>query len=346
MSQSSSFGVTFLLGPTAVGKTHLSLYLAEKLSASILNCDSIQMYKGLDIGSAKPQLQHCGYLKNGLNQHFIFSNCEEDFSSNEVEKFSESQNYIKKIPAFLFDEWEPPFICTAGLFRKKALSVLKQELSHRPVLAVGGSGFYIQALEKGMYPIGEVKPEIKQQVNKIHKEKGLEHLYKLLQFLDPEYAKQIPAQDSYRIFRGICIILSEEKPLSLIRSSFKKQKLPWPYLKVGLYLPREALLKNVQERTHNMIKGGLLEETQALLDKGLADWPVMRSVGYREAVLFLQNNFFKDELKNRIIHRTMGLVKKQMSWFKRDKSIQWYLSENKNWSNIYYLIKDKFEGSK
>ena len=116
-SQPSSFRVIFLLGPTAVGKTDLSFYLAEKLSASILNCDSISMYKGMDVGSAKPQFR------------------------------------IKNTPAFLFDEWEPPFTCTAGLFREKALSILEKELSYRSVLAVGGSGFYIQALEKGMSPI-------------------------------------------------------------------------------------------------------------------------------------------------------------------------------------------------
>ncbi|MDE0118692.1 MAG: tRNA (adenosine(37)-N6)-dimethylallyltransferase MiaA [Bdellovibrionales bacterium] len=303
--QLSSFRVIFLVGPTAVGKTDLSFYLAEKLSASILNCDSISMYKGLDIGSAKPRL------------------------------------HIKRIPTFLFDEWEPPFTCTAGLFRKKALSILEQELNHRSVLAVGGSGFYIQALEKGMYPIKEIKPEIKQQVTKIHKEKGLKHLYKLLQFLDPEYAKQIPAQDSYRIFRGVCIILSEEKPISLLRSSFKEQKLPWSYLKVGLYLPREVLLKNVLNRTGKMIKEGLLEETQTLLDKGFKDWPLMRSVGYKEAVLFLSNQLSKEELKNKIVHRTMYLAKKQMSWFKRDKNIYWYLYEPDSKIRIYNSIKEK-----
>ena len=291
--------VIFLVGPTAVGKTNLSFYLSERLSASILNCDSIQMYKGLNIGSAKP------VMKTGKNSNF------------------------------LFDEWEPPFICTAGVFRKRALSILKQELSDRSVLAVGGSGFYIQALEKGMYPIKSVKPEIKKQVKEIYMEKGLAHLYKLLQFLDPKYAKQVSCKDTYRIFRGICIILSEEKPLSLIRSSFQVRRFPYPYLKVGLHLPREALLKNIHDRAETMIEKGLLEEVQGLLNKGLGDWPLMKSVGYREAVLCLQNRISIKELKTRIIYRTMQLVKKQISWFKRDKSIQWYLSKNKNWPKIH-----------
>ncbi len=302
---SSGYSVIFLLGPTAVGKTDLSFYLAEKLSASILNCDSIQMYKGLDVGSAKPVEEN------------------------------------KKHTCFLFDEWEPPFTCTAGEFRKKALAILERELAQRSVLAVGGSGFYIQALEKGMYSVKPIKPEIKTEVRKMYKEKGLAHLYKMLQFLDPKYAKQISPQDKYRIFRGTCLVLSEEKPVSLIRSSFQAQRLPWPYLKIGLHLPREVLLKNVQFRTDKMIEGGLLEEVQGLLKKGLADWPIMKSVGYKEAVLYLQHKITKEEMKMHITNRTMQLAKKQISWFKRDKSIKWYVSERKNWPVIYQRIKER-----
>ena len=300
--------IGFILGPTAVGKTDLSFYLAEKLPASILNCDSISMYKYLDIGSAKPILS----------------------------------KIQKKIPVFMFNEWEPPFICTAGTFRKKALSILKKEILSRFVIAVGGSGFYIQALEKGMYPIKSIKFNIKKQVEEIYNEKGAKHLYKLLCFLDPQYAIQIHPKDSYRIFRAVCIILSEEKPLSLIRSSFKENLLPWPYFKIGLYLPRDTLLKRVQLRTEKMIQRGLLEEVQSLLNKNLKDWPLMKSVGYRESVLFLENKISRNELKEQIIFRTMRLVKKQMSWFKKDKSIKWYLSENKNWLKIYSDFLQKF----
>ena len=254
--------VGFVLGPTAVGKTDFSFYLAERLSASILNCDSIQMYKYLNIGSSKPKLE----------------------------------KIQKKIPVFMFDEWEPPFVCTAGTFRRKALEILKSELLSRSVIAVGGSGFYVQALEKGMYPIKPVKPEIKKQVEEIYKKRGSKHLYKLLCFLDPKYVTQISSKDTYRVFRSICIILSEEKPLSIIQSFFQEQQLPWPYLKIGLYLPRDVLLKKIQIRTEKMIHNGLLEEVQDLLNKRLKNWPLMKSVGYMESVLFLENKISKDEL--------------------------------------------------
>ncbi len=298
-----------VFGPTAVGKTRLSFYIAEKLSASILNCDSIAMYKGLDIGSAKPVHE--------INQ--------------------------AKIPLFLFDEWEPPQMGTAGAFRKKALAILKQEVKSPLVLLVGGSGFYIQALEKGMYPVGPVAEKIKQQVQTTQKEKGTKGMYQWLKSLDPEYARQISSQDSYRIHRALCLALSEKKSLSAIRTNFKAQKLPHPFLKVGLYLPRSALLKNIQARTDHMIKAGLLEETETLLKKELEDWPLMGSVGYKEAVLYLKNQISKEEMRDCIVQRTSQLAKKQLAWFKRDKAIHWYLSEEGSKNQICRHIKTWME---
>ena len=298
-----------------MGKTSLSLYLAEKQGASIINCDSIQMYKGLNIGSAKPRLS-LPHSRGDLRSHFIL---QED----------------KKIPSFLFNEYDPPFNCTVGAFRKKALAILSQEISQNFVWMVGGSGFYIQALEKGMYPIKAIKPEIKKKVKKIYEEQGRTKLYEMLKFLDPKYATKIKPQDTYRIFRGICIILSEEKPLTLIQDFFKEEKLPWPTLKIGLYLPRDILLKKVQERTYHMIKQGLAEEVQALLNKNLKNWPGLKSVGYKETCLYLQNKLSKEEWNTAIVNRTMKLAKKQITWFKRDKSIKWYDSSSKKWPQIY-----------
>ncbi len=303
----------FLMGPTAVGKTDFSLYLAEKLSAGILNCDSMQIYKGLNIGSAKPPLHPSGRYILSKNK--------------------------KKIPAYLFNEWHPSFICTAGVFRKKALCVLKKEIPRRLMVAVGGSGFYIQALQKGMYPVKAVSAEIKKQVEDIQRKKGAEHLYKLLEFLDPKYARQISPQDRYRVFRGVCLILSEERPLSVIRADFKEKPPPWPFLKAGLYLPRERLLQKVRDRTGKMIKEGLLEETQSLLDKGLEGQSILKSPGYKEAVLRLQGKISEEELKTQIIYRTMRLAKRQMTWFRRDKSIKWYLCEDQN--RIYSSLRKR-----
>lgn len=295
-----------LIGPTAVGKTDLAFYLAEKWQAGLINCDSIQMFKELNIGSAKK-----------IN-------------------FTEQQ---KKIPLFLFDEWTAPFVCTAGIFRKKALKILKEQLSTRSLIAVGGSGFYIQALEKGMYPVEKVSTDIKYLLNEILNQKDLNHLYTLLKVWDPVYAQKISSQDHYRIFRSLCLILSEGKTMSTIQMDFKKQKLPYPVTKIGLYLPREKLIQNVQTRTTKMLKEGLVDEVKDLMNKGLEDWPLMNSVGYGECVKVLKGVLSMEELPPAIVHRTMRLAKKQMTWFKRDKNITWYDLTKKSFEDIYRDLK-------
>ena len=291
-----------IVGPTAVGKTDLAFYLAEKWQAGILNCDSIQMFKELNIGSAKKT------------------------------NFTEQQ---KQIPLFLFDEWTAPFVCTAGIFRKKALAILETQLSNRPLIAVGGSGFYIQALEKGMYPVQKVNPDIKYLLTEILNKKDLSHLYTLLKKWDPVYAQKISPQDRYRIFRSLCLILSEMKSMSAIQMDFKKQKLPYPITKIGLFIPREQLIQNVKTRTANMLKAGLLDEVKDLINKGLQSWPLMNSVGYGECVKVLKGLLPEEELQTFIVHRTMRLAKKQMTWFKRDKNITWYDLTKKSFEDIY-----------
>ncbi len=310
-SKTSLKSLLFIVGPTAVGKTRLSFVLAQKLSASLLNCDSIQMYKGLDIGSAKPDFLH-----------------------------------KKTAPAsYLFDEFKPPAVCTAGVFRKKALSILKKQLPVRPVVAVGGSGFYIQALEKGMFPVKSVPPEVEGFVRKIKDKHGTKHLYHLLKVWDKQYADTIAEQDSYRIFRALCIILSEKKPLSLIQTSFQKNKkaLPYSVLKIGLCLSKEQLLDRVSLRVQSMLQAGLVEETKLLLQQGLADWPLMKSVGYKECVLFLNNKITHEDLQAKIIQRTMRLAKKQMVWFKRDTSISWFVPDKHTDQDIYQFVSQRLK---
>ena len=275
----------FILGPTAVGKTNWALQWAEQSSACILNSDSIQAYKDLKIGSAKP-----------------------DFRKH------------PKITHYLFDEVSAPHVWTAGNFRRKSLEVLRKELLERKVFVVGGSGFYIQALEKGMYKVKASDPKI---VDK-WKNKELSYLYELLKKRDPETAKQISSKDRYRILRFLSLIESEGKPLSQIKKEFKEQKLPWPYIKVGLSISKEELLKRVEKRTLRMIKEGLIEEIEELLRKGYRDWKPLSSVGYKEGLLYLEGKIKKEDLINKIVSSTMALAKKQNTWFKRDKDIKWF----------------------
>ena len=281
--------LTFIVGVTAVGKTDLGFQLADKNSGGVLNSDSLQVYKELNIGTAKP-----------------------DF------------NLHPNTPHFLFNIIQAPHLFTAGNFRREALSVCKEELLKRPLFIVGGSGFYIQALEKGMYSLKPISLEIKKQLEEDEKSKGISLLYKELQEKDPEVASSISPKDKYRIVRTLSIIRNEKKSLSQIQKDFVPNPLPWKYKKIGLDISKEDLLGRVKLRVKKMLKEGLLEEIEALIQKGYEQWRPLSSLGYKEGLSHLKGDLTKEELFLAIVKNTMAYAKRQKTWFKRDSSIQWY----------------------
>jgi len=317
--------LVFIVGQTAVGKTEWALnWAGQEKKAGILNADSIQVYKQLDKGSSKPD-----FLKH------------------------------PKIPFYLFNELQAPAFWTAGLFRKRALEILSTKLGSEKIFVVGGAGFYIQALEKGMYDIspekesnhkqeldqntglsgGEkqsIKVETASLLVKNSKKSGQATeqtkqktvspggLYEELQSKDPEVAKKISPKDRYRILRALSIIKKEKKTLTQIKKEFQPEQLKWPYIKVGLFLPKENLLERVIARTNQMLKQGWVEETERLLKQGLKNWKPLSSVGYKEIQLYLEGQIKKEDLAPAIVSSTMKLAKKQKTWFKKDKSIQWF----------------------
>ena len=279
----------FLIGPTASGKTDWALKWADKTGNVIVNGDSVQIYRELNIGSAKPDFIHYPHISR-----------------------------------YLFGLVKAPQVWTAGDYRKNALKILHKELPEKRVFVVGGSGFYIRALEKGMYPIRKVPEEIVEELNTIYRKKGLEFLYKELQKTDPAHACKIGTGDRYRILRSLAIIKSEGCSVSEIKRQFFQEKLPWACLKIGLDISRDELVKRVEKRTHNMLKSGLIEEVEDLLSRGLENWKPLQSVGYRESVLFLKGKLSKDTLYSQIVQNTLSLAKKQKKWFQRDRDIIWY----------------------
>ena len=279
----------FIVGSTAVGKTDLAFELAKKNSACIVNADSIQIYKELNIGSSKP-----------------------DFKKHPT------------TDCFLFDVASAPEVWTAGDFRKNCLEVLNLEIPKKGALVVGGSGFYIQALEKGMYNIKPSSKEIEERINNLSREKGLNFLYKELEKKDPDTAKKISHNDRYRIVRALSIMENENKTLTQIKKDFKPKKLPWKYKKIGLQIPKDELLKRVKLRAEQMIKNGLIEEVEDLIKKGYQNWKPLQSVGYKEAMQYCKNQIDKQQMLEEIIKNTMHLAKKQKTWFQKDKDIKWF----------------------
>lgn len=308
--------VFFILGPTCSGKTDLSFYLSSKMDSFMINADSVQMYKGLDIGSSKPVV-----LKN----NFSIKGRQVQVAEKSIRNF------------YLLDFISPPEVYTAGQYEKEARSLLKKYLPHQTALVVGGSGFYLQALEKGCYPIAKMNPEAKKKLLKKEKELGLSYLYQRLKEKDPECA--VHPHDRYRIFRALSVMEIDGLKMSEVEKKFRKKKLPYPIIKIGLTGSSSVLRKRVELRTKNMLARGFVEEVRALKKKGLEKFPALQSVGYKEILLCLEGEITEDELYEKIIQRTMQLIKKQKIWFKRDSSIRWYDCEA-DYSEIFQDIKN------
>lgn len=283
--------VVFVVGPTASGKSQLAMQLAKKYNGSIINIDSVQFYEGLMIGSAAP---------------------------TEAEK--------KQVPHYLFSYVKAPNEMTAGQYIRDFYELIESGKVSSPLFVVGGTGFYIQALEKGMYDLPEVSEEIKKEVLADFETFGSEKMYSELKNFDPD--SELHPNDHYRVGRA----LEVKRAFNLKMSEFKnagadnKNKLPYPSMKIGLTFEtedKEKFLNRVHQRTVKMLDQGIIEETKSFLTQGFESWAPLASVGYLETKAYLQGQITREELPAAITQATMKLVKKQKTWFKRDEAILW-----------------------
>lgn len=285
--------VIFVVGATGTGKSKLALELAEKDGGVIFNCDSVQCYSEVAIGAAKPSSQDLG-----------------------------------RVPHHLYSFVKPPSEITVGQYHREFFLELEKVRSTgvQTIYVVGGTGFYFQALEKGLFPVSQTPPELKADIETwLSSPEGLAEGYRELQKLDPEAAAKISSADAYRIGRAFELIRHEKKSLSQIQKDFAAQAVPFPYplKKIGLNLSREELAPRISARTQTMLAGGLIEEVESLLKRGLDEWAPLKSVGYKEAVQFIRDNKSREWLVDEITLRTLQLAKKQKTWFKRDNEIEW-----------------------
>lgn len=289
MAEEFKWPLVFVVGPTGVGKSQLALEVAKEIQAAILNCDSVQCYKDLDVGTAKPTAHEREIVKH-----------------------------------FMFDIRQPGEILTAGDYRKEAITILDHELKNRAVLAVGGSGFYIQALEKGMFEIEKLDEQKESEIRAQLDKKTLKELYQELASLDPETADDLNPNDSYRIYRALVIIRGFNQKLSDLKKKFRPQPLPYKIHKMGLRMERSVLRERIKARTQMMIANGFIDEVKGLLERGLRPWPIMQSVGYKQVVAYLEGELKESDLVEEITLRTSQLAKRQMTWFQRDQEIRWF----------------------
>jgi tRNA dimethylallyltransferase len=281
--------VVSICGATATGKTDLAFELAKKWKTEIISFDSVQVYKKLDIGTAKPP-----------------------------------KEMLAEIPHHFVDAIEPNQIFTAGDFRRQALELLKKLSSkYERVVLVGGTGFYLQALLKGMHEIPPVSEDVKHKLSEEFRKKGSRLLFDELVKLDPQYAAGIHENDSYRIMRGLELIRSGKTPTE-IRKTFKGENFPYELRQIGLRRKKEVLKGAITRRTRRMFEEGLVEETKRVAQEYTDQIRPLQSVGYKECLQLIRGEITETQSQELITKNTLALAKRQSTWFRRDPSIGWF----------------------
>lgn len=281
-----------ILGPTATGKTRLSVYLAHHFKGEIISADSMQIYQGMNIGTATPSREE----QQGIPHHLL-SVIPPDTTFSVADFQKEAQRCIEMIHT----RGQLPFL-------------------------VGGTGLYIRAtLEGFIFPAIKKDEDFRSQCQKTIEEKGSHTLHAQLKDLDQETAQKIHPHDERRIIRALEIIQGTDKTPTYFRK--KKEETPSPYrpLKVGLTASRPFLYQCIEKRVEEMVKGGLIQEVKHLLENGYTGHlPSMHSLGYREMSGYLRGEYSKEEAISLLKRNTRRFAKRQLTWFKKEKGVHWF----------------------
>ncbi|MCF6353234.1 MAG: tRNA (adenosine(37)-N6)-dimethylallyltransferase MiaA [Cyclobacteriaceae bacterium] len=276
-----------VVGPTAVGKTALTVQLAEHFGVSVLNADSRQVFKELFVGTAKPTLEEL----QGVPHYFV-----NDRS--------------------ITDEF------SAGHFEKEGLAVLDVIFEKENIAILsGGSGLYIDALCYGFSEIPKVDASIRLALKAKEQVEGVEPLYKELQRLDPEYAKTINPENQQRIIRALEICIGTGKPFSYFRTGAQAQR-NFELHFIGLELPRDILYERINVRMDAMIAAGLFEEAKA--NEPFKATNALQTVGYSEIFSYFEGKYDKEEAIRLLKRNSRRYAKRQMTWFKKNELVQWF----------------------
>ncbi|WP_438978019.1 tRNA (adenosine(37)-N6)-dimethylallyltransferase MiaA [Polaribacter sp.] len=276
-----------IVGPTAIGKTALSIELAKHFNADIISCDSRQFYKEMTIGTAVPEKHELAAAKH----HFIQNrSIFEDYNVGDFEK-----DALKKL-----DE----------LFKKNAIQIM-----------VGGSGLYVDAVLKGLDYFPKVDKTIREKLNKTLEEKGLTHLQNQLKALDIETYNNIAIDNPQRVIRALEICIGTETPYSTYKNK-PKTKRNFNSIKIGLTADRDIIYNRINQRVDLMMANGLLDEAKSLYE--FKHLNALQTVGYRELFSFFNGEFDKDFAISEIKKNTRRFAKRQLTWFRKDGAIIWF----------------------
>jgi len=280
-----------ILGPTGVGKSITSIKLSKKLKGEIINCDSMQVYKGFNIGTDKIPLEK-----------------------------------RENIPHHLLDIVDPNTQFTAADFAKHALKAIDFILKKNKLpIIVGGTGLYLKALLEGLFPGPGRDSSLRQKLEKRAEEKGLESLSQKLTEVDPVYSQKIGKNDKMRIIRALEVFYLSQKPFSEHFKNTKSCVKDFNAIKIGLKLNRKELYRRIEERVDKMFKSGIINEVEELLKKGVDEHsPPFRALGYKYVLKFLKKEMPAEESVALTKRDTRHYAKRQLTWFRKMEGIQWF----------------------
>jgi len=278
-----------VLGPTASGKTALSLTLAGKFPGEIVNCDSVAMYREFNIGTAKP-----GAAERARVSHH------------------------------LFDCVDPTQSMTAGEYARQARQVLAEIKSrHHLPIVVGGTGLYLRALLEGLFPGPQRSEELRERLRERAADRGSKHLHLILQRLDAAAAERIHANDMPKLIRAIEVCLASRQKMTELWQKGRDPLGGFRILRLGLDPDRSALYNRINQRARHMFENGLVEETQRLLEKYGRSAGPLASLGYKQAVQFLRGELTREQALEAAQQAHRNYAKRQMTWFRREPDVEW-----------------------
>ena len=302
--------VLFILGPTAIGKTSISVEIAKQIDGEIISADSRQIYKYFNIGTAKP-----------------------------------SEENLLEVKHWFIDELEPDEDFSAGQFGELARERVDDILSRKKTpIVVGGSGLYVRALKDGLHE-GDVKDDrVREALRKRLDEEGAEDLYDDLKKMDPVGAAKIHENDVQRILRLMEVYLVAGKPLNELQKKISPAANFESFM-FGLIMPREKLYERINKRVDEMIENGLIAEVANIRVKGyLPSLNSLNTVGYKEVFQYFDGSLSFDEMVDKIKMDSRRYAKRQLTWFKADDKIEWFdVSTDKEKEKVIEKIVSQFK---
>jgi len=294
-----------LLGPTAVGKTALSVDLAKQIDAEIISADSRQCYKFMNIGTATPTKEEQGGVP-----HYNLSIIDPAQKDSVVNFYERAQEWQKEITS-----------------RKKR------------VLYVGGSTLHVQSVIQPLDDVPKANQENIEQLEAQIDSEGIEPLYEKLKEVDPAYTQKMDGMNTQRIIRALDVWMQTDRPFSSFHSDDDTITVPDDLIVFGLKRERQHLYDRINRRTDQMFEEGFLDEVRSILDRGYSlEDPGLNTVGYKEAIAFLKNEIDREQMIRDIKTQTRRYAKRQLSWFRRWDFINWIDLENNSSKEAHELI--------